>query len=179
MSARALIILATLALGACASAAGTAPRSSEVAWSVPEGLSEREAIGAVFSLAALVEARLGRRLDVRDWTLIDSAAARALTTDNARTRKPWRNRRTGNSGVVGLARAMEIGDGRICRIVHHDQWLNATRIRGTVTLCRRGNTQWRVADLRWWRLGDDFASEFEAGPAAIGEGTGNRRMIVE
>ena len=138
MSARALIMLATLALGACASAAGPGPRSLEVAWSVPEWRSERQAIGAVFSLAALVEARLGRRLDARDWTLIDATAARALTTDKARTRKPWRNRMTGNSGVVALARQMEIGDGRVCRILHHNQWLNATRIRGTVTLCHRG-----------------------------------------
>ena len=178
MSARALIVLATLALGACAGAAGQGQRSSEVTWSDPEGPSEREARGAAFSLAALVEARLGRRLDARDWTLIDAAAARALTADR-RTRKPWRNRFTGNSGEVALARRMEMGDGRICRLLHHDQSLNATRIRGSVTLCRRGNAQWRVADLRWWRLGGDFAGAIDVEPAAAGEGAGNWRMIVE
>ena len=178
MSARALIVLTALALGACASAAGTGTRSSEVTWSDPEGPSEREATGAVFSLAALVESRLGRRLDARDWTLIDAAAARALTADR-RTRKPWRNRFTGNFGEVALARRMEIGDGRICRLLHHDQSLNATRIRGTVTLFRRGSAQWRVADLRWWRFGGDFSAAIKTEPAADGEGADNWRMIVE
>ena len=179
MSARALIVLATLALGACAGAAGTGPRSSEVAWSVPERGSEREARGAVFSLATIIEARLGRRLDAGDRGLLESAAIRALTAAGTRSRELWRNRRTGNAGEVELARHMPVGDGRLCRILHHDSTIDGARVRGTVTACLRAGGRWRVVEVRWWRLGGDFAGAIDVGPAAAGEGAGNWRMIVE
>ena len=179
MSARALIMLATLALGACASVAGPGPRSTEAAWSVPAWGSEREARGAAFSLVALVEARLGRRLDAGDRRLLEGAAVRALTAARTGARELWRNRQTGNAGEVALARHIPAGDGRLCRILQHDQTIEAARVRGTVTVCRRARSEWRVSEVRWWRLGGDFSGDFDVAPAAADQSAGNWRTIAD
>jgi surface antigen len=140
---------------------------------------EREAAGEGFSLATLIEVRLGHRLEAGDRWRIERAAIRALGAAETGTRELWRNPRTGSADEVELARHMAVGDGRLCRILHHDQSIGAARIRGTVTACRHSRGGWRVSEVRWWRLGDDFAAANEIGPVAVGDGTASWRMIAE
>ena len=77
--------------------------------------------------------------------------------------------------------ALDAGDGRLMEGAAlralTAPWTGARKLWRTV--CRRAHSEWRVSEVRRWRLGDDFSGSFDAGAAAIDDGSGNWRTVTE
>lgn len=118
-----------------------------------------------FSLATVVERRLGRPLAAGDRRRIDVIAAHALAGERGALHR-WSDADQARRGIVRLVRRIVAGDGRVCARLHHEHRLGGQTIFGSVRICRkRGDAAapWSVDEVRWMRIDNDVARGGGAG----------------
>ncbi len=105
-------------------------------------------VGPEFSLAAMVEDQLGRRLYPADRQFLDGAFRRVLKAERVGARRGWRNTHTGNAGNLELVERFADSDGGTCAVIEHAHDIDGASARGSVAACR-WEGGWQMAGVEW------------------------------
>lgn len=100
------------------------------------------AVGAV--AGAYLGGQLGRRLDERDRSYMQSSTQKALATAPAGQTSRWSNPDSGNSGTITPQRNFTNNQGQTCREFQQSITVSGQTETGYGTACRQPDGTWRV-----------------------------------